>query len=771
MTPLHFAALSGKSEIVEILLEKVVNAQDLNAQNGLGRTALHVAVKGLDTDGSSNRAKIIEMLIGKGASVAIKDKDEKKALNVAVEMEQKMKSPSLPRPDLSEEPSHHVDIPSGTLESEYQDNPDNSIDKVGVDEKAKKSKKDWKAEVPSKEEQLVSVIKSLLEKENLSVDGGELLLWAVKNNFKTPFEFLINWKEIAVDMSQLYSGSGRSILHLAVDAESDMMVDRILKRWESKSFSPATPSLYIDLADDDGLTALMLAASRGYEPGVKKLLAAKANKDLRDKNGRTALSWGAESGKLGILTQLMESDATLGKKPATKDSPMFVAVKNGRHEAIKLFLEKGADPNEVDIDGDSVLCYAVICGHIKCVKVLIEHDGTELEKRSGWYEQTALSFAARQGNLEIVKLLLTSGARLEARDADGWTPLIWASKSEHPKVVEFLLYEEVESSSNEDQHLERLNPAMTLACSTGDEDLVERLLLLGVSSNVQDADSGSTALIEASRGGFLGTVKILLKNHGDVNAVNNSKETPLLLAARYGFDEITECLLCANANVEIANEVNQTPLLLAVRYNNEIITRLLLNKGANTNVASNTGETPLLSATRNGNEEITRLLLEQKAHVNKANDSNETPLALAVIYRNMDIIRLLLSNGADIEQEWGNSQRTCLLQAIYAEDEELVLLLLEAGATPGSKKKHARNALQEAIWWRAENIVDHLLSFGAGAELKNTQGRNAFQFAAQIGTLSILKKLIKESSEGLNLLESTFRDLQDRDLIHHAFVS
>ncbi|KAF7914824.1 hypothetical protein EAE99_010525 [Botrytis elliptica] len=771
MTPLHFAALGGNPEIVEMLLKKVVNAQDLNAQNVLGRTALHVAVKGINTDGSSNRAKIIEMLIDKEAIVAIKDKDDKKALDLAVEMEQKMKSPPLPRPDLSEEPSHLVDISGGTLESENPDNPDNSNSKVGVDEKTKKSKKAGKAEIPSKEGQLASVIKSLLKQEDLTVNGGKLLLWAVDNNFKTPFEFLIDWKEIAVDMSQLYTKNGRSILHLAVDAESDMMVASILKRWKpSNSSSPLKSSSYIDLADDHGLTALMLAVSRGYEPGVKMLLAAGVEKDLRDKNGRTALSWGAERGKLDILTQLINSGVTLKNEPVTKDSPMFVAVENGKHEAIELFLANGADSNEVDPDGDSVLSYAVTCGYTECVKVLIDH-GADLEKRNSTYEETALSVAAWKGNLDIVKLLLTFGARLEAQDTDGWTPLIWALNFKHPKVVMFLLGEEVKSASNKDQYMEQLNPAMSLAYNTGDGDLMNLLLDLGVDPNVQEAVSGSTALIEASRRGFLRTVKLLLRNGVDINAMDNTGETPISLAIRYEFNEITKCLLDAEANIEMTNGAKETPLLSAVRYDNEIITGLLLDRGANTNIASNTGETPLLWATRNGNEIITKLLLEKEALVNTANNSNETPLSLAVLNRNMDSIKLLLSKGADIEQEWGNYQRTCLLQAIYAEDEKLVLLLLESGAKPERGQKHTRNALQEAIRWRAENIVDRLLSFGAGAESKDMQGRTAFQFAAQIGTVSILKKLFRESSEGLNLLGSTFRDLQDRDLMHHASVS
>ncbi|KAM0166911.1 hypothetical protein ACHAQE_001122 [Botrytis cinerea] len=643
------------------------------------------------------------------------DKDDKKALDVAVEMEQKMQ-----RSDSSKAPSHLVDVSGGGLESEHRGNPDNSNGKVDVNGKAKNPRKAGETEIPSKEEQLASAIKSLLRKENLTVDGGDLLLRTVEEKQKTPFEFLIDWKEIAFDMSQLDSANGRSILHLAVHAKSDMMVDRILKRWKPSNSSPPSQSLlFIDLADRRGLTALMLAASQGYEPGVKKLLAAGVKKDLRDINGRTALSWGAESGRLDILTQLIESDVTLKNEPMTKNSPLFIAVQNGKHEATELFLAKGADSNEVDDGGDSVLCDAVIFGHKECVQVLTDH-GAKLEKESGMYKQTALSFAAKNGNLEIVKLLLNSGARLEAQDTDGWTPLIWALRSEHPKVVKFLIGEEVRSVSSKDQYMEQLNPAMTLACNTGDEDLVEQLLVLGVNPNAKDVDSGSTALIEASRGGLLRS---------------------------------------------------ETPLLLAVRYDNEVVTELLLAKGADANAESNTDETPLILATRNRNDDVTKLLLEKKADVDKANNSNETPLSLAVIDRNVDIIKLLLNNGASVDQAWGKYEQTCLLQAIYVEDEELVLLLLESGARSEREQKYTRNALQEAIWWRAENIVDHLLSFGASAGLKDTQGRSAFQFAAQIGALSSLKKLFEERPKEFNLLESTSHDKQDRDLIHHAFAS
>lgn len=54
-------------------------------------------------------------------------------------------------------------------------------------------------------------------------------------------------------------------------------------------------------------------------------------------------------------------------------------------------------------------------------------------------DETALHLAAAQGHIQVVRLLVTSGARINSRDADLATPLVVACKFNHYKIVDYLL--------------------------------------------------------------------------------------------------------------------------------------------------------------------------------------------------------------------------------------------------------------------------------------------------------------------------------------------
>src|SRR5207253_3101227 len=57
-------------------------------------------------------------------------------------------------------------------------------------------------------------------------------------------------------------------------------------------------------------------------------------------------------------------------------------------------------------------------------------------------EMSALHFAARQGDLASVRLLLESKADVNQLTIDGWSPLLMAVQNRHYKVAVFLLEHE-----------------------------------------------------------------------------------------------------------------------------------------------------------------------------------------------------------------------------------------------------------------------------------------------------------------------------------------
>ena len=77
-------------------------------------------------------------------------------------------------------------------------------------------------------------------------------------------------------------------------------------------------------------------------------------------------------------------------------------------------------------------------GDLKQVTLLVEQ-GVDKNQVGNYYETTALSVAANDGHLDVVRYLVEQGAGMEKVDRDGNTPLIYASDCGHLEVVRYLL--------------------------------------------------------------------------------------------------------------------------------------------------------------------------------------------------------------------------------------------------------------------------------------------------------------------------------------------
>jgi len=65
----------------------------------------------------------------------------------------------------------------------------------------------------------------------------------------------------------------------------------------------------VNVRNNNGQTALMLAATDGYREVVKLLLAKKALVNARDKNGRTALMFASQGGHRQVKKLLLRAGA------------------------------------------------------------------------------------------------------------------------------------------------------------------------------------------------------------------------------------------------------------------------------------------------------------------------------------------------------------------------------------------------------------------------------------------------------------------------------
>ena len=117
------------------------------------------------------------------------------------------------------------------------------------------------------------------------------------------------------------------------------------------------------------------------------------------------------------------------------------------------------------------MSWAAKNGHVEVVKSLL---GKGADVDLGDYdEQTPLSHAAQEGDVEMVELLLDAGARVGYKDIFGETPLSWADFYGHEEVVKSLL-EKIDLRDKE------ANTALCLARKLADEEVAELLGSVGM---------------------------------------------------------------------------------------------------------------------------------------------------------------------------------------------------------------------------------------------------------------------------------------------------
>ena len=235
----------------------------------------------------------------------------------------------------------------------------------------------------------------------------------------------------------------------------------------------------VDLRESDGQTALMKAALNHLSMTeiIKVIIRAGANLDLQDKKGNTALhltadvSEGDRMYREGIA--LIEAGAALNFQNIEGDTPLHLAIRSLSDELASALISKGANLNVENVehhralneanynsrfnifqqlikagaeinylDGRKVapLHYAVRNGE-KYVKALLD-GGADINIRTGpsdgWNPGllTPLMIAARDGELDVVRLLIRAGADINLRNSRGHTALKMANNDGVREVIQ-----------------------------------------------------------------------------------------------------------------------------------------------------------------------------------------------------------------------------------------------------------------------------------------------------------------------------------------------
>ncbi len=163
------------------------------------------------------------------------------------------------------------------------------------------------------------------------------------------------------------------------------------------------------------------------------------------------------------------------------------------------------------------------------------------------------------------------------------------------------------------------------------------------------ATSGDAKIVEAAKNQDIATLRALIRQHADVNAMDVEGMTPLLWAAYKNDLEAVKLLIGAGANVKAANRYDVTPLEEAANNGNGEMIELLLKGGADPNAKFGEGETPLMTAARTGSLAGVKALLAKGAKVDTAEEyRGQTALMFAAAANQAEVAKALVAAGADV---------------------------------------------------------------------------------------------------------------------------
>jgi ankyrin repeat protein len=164
---------------------------------------------------------------------------------------------------------------------------------------------------------------------------------------------------------------------------------------------------------------LLRAAERGDLVTVRALVGKGVNVNTKDDDGVTALMAASFAGRLPVLRFLLDRGADVNAVDGTGSSALWYGAA-ANTETVTLLLDKGADPNARGRAGFTPLIVASR-SNVAMVRALLAHGADVNGKNRG--EQTALMEAARNGQVEIVRFLIDTGADVNAVDYLGYTAI------------------------------------------------------------------------------------------------------------------------------------------------------------------------------------------------------------------------------------------------------------------------------------------------------------------------------------------------------------
>ncbi|XP_055349678.1 transient receptor potential cation channel subfamily A member 1-like [Paramacrobiotus metropolitanus] len=486
---------------------------------------------------------------------------------------------------------------------------------------------------------------------------------------------------------KIKNGKQDTALHVAVRGQC---MDALSKLLNAASLDINTPGF-------NGETPVHIAGCLNHVAMLDLLIRRRASVCHGNDQGLTVLHLAAAKSANIVLRHILQDGNTgytvaqlVSVEDDEKGTPLHAAVHGGNMEGAALLLANKASVEAQTVDGTTPLHVACSQGSVEMVQMICAsvEDEEKLERVLAMKDHnglTPLHRAAIYNHVDLIEILIQTGAPVDAQDKTGNTPLISAATRAAEEAILELIYRGADVTIKNN---DKKNFLHYVIIGGADQSAIAR--------EINNNDLFTKLLNEKDKNGC----------------------TPLHYAAESGFGTASEELIRMGAAGDIRDGQSRSPLHVAAALGRYNTAKKLLetSQGMSTmNAYDRQGNTPLHLAAAGGHCRVVQLLLTNGALIHK-NFMGKTALHLATVENSRESCSLLLKSYAYLARIQDREQNSALHDAAEHNASDCIDFLLTAG-TELVRSKSGATALDVAIFHKNEAAVSAMMEHARWDEL------------------------------------------------------
>ena len=486
----------------------------------------------------------------------------------------------------------------------------------------------------------------------------------------------------------------------------------------------------MNLCDEDGNTALLLAAKLGATEAANLFINAGAKLDERNNEGRTAIQEAVKYSRKSIYISLKKSAKKINNVDLENHNLIFDAVDSQNIEVINDIIVNKL----VKVDS-SILFYQNTYSKPAILKLILSKAKLNLEETDPNGKST-LFYIVKKGasSIDTFMYALSLGLDINHVDKDGNTVLMELIKyinTDYPRLKDLTADEKL--------------PLINLI------DMIPWLIEEEINYNVYNND-GENVLTYVTAINNIDIMKILLEYGVDPNFIDSSNTTALSTAAMKGSSNIEAVSLLLNygARPNITDNNNKTII-------EKLITiELVLHNEKKVKLK----EKRNIDETQNYRQVLHEILLNGEVNLTMLNSEDQPYFFDAVFHNNIDLVKSLAKYGADINQR--DRENSNIVYKYMAEniafkkvsDQRLYYIMLKQvitlGADVNARDSHGGITLHKAILDNDIQTIKIILNAGADINAVDARGRNMIHNCMWQNKVKVFRLILSFNKDLLN---------------------